>query len=73
MRTTIDLPDGLLQRAKIAAVNRRTTVRALVEKGLLAVLDEVPGTDRTGEALERLRAGYHLGGKPMSRDQVHDR
>jgi hypothetical protein len=34
MRTTLDLPDDLLRRAKIAAVHRGSTLRELVANGL---------------------------------------
>ena len=34
MRTTLDLPDDLLKRAKIAAVERGTTLRELMEAAL---------------------------------------
>ena len=34
MRTTLDLPDDLLRRAKIAAVHRGSTLRDLVASGL---------------------------------------
>jgi hypothetical protein len=49
MKTTIDLPDAILERAKIAAVRRRTTIKNLVIEGLEAVLREeaapAPPTD----------------------------
>ena len=38
MRTTIEIPDSLLAKAKKAAIERRTTLRALVEAGLRKVL-----------------------------------
>lgn len=38
MRTSFDLPDALLSRAKRLARSRGTTLRAIVEEGLLAVL-----------------------------------
>ena len=38
MRTSIDLPDALMARAKRLARRRGTTLRALIEEGLLAVL-----------------------------------
>ena len=38
MKTTIDISDGLLARAKRLATKRRTTIRALVEEGLRNVL-----------------------------------
>lgn len=40
MKTTIDLPDPLLERAKRLAVKESTTLRALVEAGLRHVLKE---------------------------------
>jgi hypothetical protein len=38
MKTTVELPEGLLREAKRAAVREGTTVRALIEQGLRAVL-----------------------------------
>ena len=35
MRTTIDLPDDILRKAKIAAVERGTTLRELVSQALV--------------------------------------
>jgi hypothetical protein len=42
MRTTLDLPDALLKRAKIAAVERGTTLRALIGSALTKDLEGVP-------------------------------
>ena len=39
MKTTIDIPDPLLEAAKKAAAREGTTLRALVELGLRQVLD----------------------------------
>lgn len=38
MRTTLELPDELMKRAKIAAVERGSTLRDLVAEGLRRVL-----------------------------------
>jgi len=73
MKTTIDIKDDLLHRAKIAAAQRRTTLKELVETGLEIVLRsdvEVPARER---ALERLQKGLRLGGKPLTRAQAHER
>jgi putative antitoxin of VapBC-like toxin-antitoxin system len=40
MKTTIELPDPLLERAKRVAARDSTTLRELIEEGLRHVLDE---------------------------------
>ena len=40
MKTTIEISDSLLGRAKRLAQRERTTVRALVEEGLRAVVEK---------------------------------
>jgi Bacterial antitoxin of type II TA system, VapB len=42
MKTTLDISDSLLQQAKKRALRERTTLRALVEKGLRQVVTEKP-------------------------------
>lgn len=43
MRTTIDLPDPLLQKAKRLAAERKTTVRALIIEALQSSLNQRRG------------------------------
>jgi hypothetical protein len=52
VRTTIDIDDDLAIRAKKEAVERRTTLRDLVEEGLRLVLDQKPSTVR--DPMDRL-------------------
>lgn len=40
MKTTVELPDGLLREAKRVALKNRTTVKALIEQGLRTVVAE---------------------------------
>jgi lipoprotein NlpI len=40
MKTTIELPDTVVMRAKVLAAERRTTLRELVLEGLEHVLSE---------------------------------
>jgi hypothetical protein len=40
MRSTFDLPDNLVKRAKIAAIKRGSTLRDLVAEGLRRVLSD---------------------------------
>lgn len=73
MKTTIDLPDELLERTKIAAARQRTTLKKLVIEGLETILREESPVAHPLDALARLDAGYHLGGKPLTRDEAHAR
>ena len=73
VKTTIDLPDDLLHRAKVAAAQRRTTLKDLVQTGLDWVLRLDAGAADRPAALARLQKGLRLGGHPLSRDQAHER
>ncbi len=44
MKTTVDIPQSLLDEAKELAANNRTTVKALVEEGLRRVIGEHQGS-----------------------------
>lgn len=50
MRTTLDLPDDVLKRAKIEAVERGSTLRQLV---IDALQREISGTERPRKRLTR--------------------
>ncbi len=73
VKTTIDLPDDLLHRAKITAAERKTTLKELVMAGLDWVLRAEAGAPAPKAALERLQKGVRLGGKPLSRGHIHER
>jgi hypothetical protein len=73
MKTTIDLPDDLLHRAKVAAAQRKTTLRELVQTGLIWVLRPEAGIPDPKPAMARLQKGLRLGGKPLTRNQTHER
>ncbi len=73
MKTTIELPDELLHRVKILAAERQTTLKALVVAGLDWVLRSEATASRRDEAIDRLKQGLHLAGRPLSRQQVHER
>ena len=73
MKTTIELPDSILERTKIAAARRRTTMKNLVIQGLEAILREEEPPAQNAEALAHLREGYHLGGRPLTRKEIHAR
>jgi hypothetical protein len=73
IKTTIELPDVILERTKVAAAHRRTSMKNLVIQGLEMVLQKEVDPAQPAEALARLRGGYHLGGSPMTREEIHAR
>lgn len=73
MKTTFDLPEDLLQQAKLIAVKKKTTLKALVQAGLnMVILSEREPSSRNA-ALKRLRKGLHLGGEALTREQTNER
>ena len=62
MRSTFDLPDDLLKRAKIAAVRRGSTLRDLVAEALRRLLAQQSALERKRmtEAPVRLPPGHTI-------------
>jgi penicillin-binding protein-related factor A (putative recombinase) len=62
MRTTFDLPDELVKRAKITAVKRGSTLRDLVAEALRRLLAEqaAPQRKRMTEAPVKLPPGHTI-------------
>ncbi len=73
MKTTIDVPEALLHRAKIVAAQRKTTLKGLVLLGLDWVIHSGAEAPDRQAALARLQKGFRLGGQPLTRDQAHER
>ena len=79
MKTTIDLPDEVLIKAKIFAAERRTTLRELVVEGLKRVT-EIPTEDekqRRRAELERLLKAMQASNTepmiPLKREEIYER
>jgi hypothetical protein len=80
MKTTIDLPDDLLLRAKIAAAQRKTTLRALVVTGLEAVTSGTSNDTKEKERkktfkrlLKAMQASNTEPMVPLTREEIYDR
>jgi hypothetical protein len=80
MKTTIDLPEEILHRAKIVAAQRKTTLKDLVITGLIHTLDtppeqvEIQRRERAGRLIAALSKGRNtepVG--PLNRDDLYDR
>ena len=79
MKTTIDLPDDVLVKAKILAAERRTTLRELVVEGLKRVT-EIPTEyerEQRKAACERLLKAMQASNTepmvPLTREEIYDR
>jgi hypothetical protein len=55
MKTTVEIPDALLEEARKAAAREGTTLRVLIEQGLRAVLAE---RRRRGGAFRLRKASF---------------
>jgi hypothetical protein len=73
VKTTVDLPESILERTKSAAAQRRPSIKNLIIEGLETVLREEISAAPLADALARLHQGYHLGGQPLTREQAHAR
>lgn len=54
MKTTMDLPDEILVKAKVMAAERRTTLRELVVQGLQQVISQ-PSEDELAKRKSELK------------------
>ncbi len=80
MKTTIDVPDELLHRAKVLAAQRRMTLRELFLQGLdVALREEVPDPAAESKknrlaligALSRVQLTEPIG--KFNREEIYDR
>ncbi len=75
MKTTVDLPDSILERTKIAAARRRTTIKNLIIEGLETVLREDAPADDTEAFVAAFSRGSNTDspvGK-VHRHEIYDR
>jgi hypothetical protein len=72
---TISLDPQIIQKARIIAVKRSTSISGLVAEQIEALVGDDDAYERaSASAIARLERGYHLGGGPYARrDELHDR
>lgn len=71
---TLKIDDYILTRVRHLAVDENKSVSAWVSELITRTLNEADGYEQARrEAIETLNAGFHLGGRPLSREEVHDR
>ena len=74
VKTTVELPDELLRRAKVAAASRGRPLKDLVEEGLRLVLDTPPGGRRRASLAELMlnaRGVVDLGAPDLASNPAH--
>jgi hypothetical protein len=72
---TISLDRETIQKAKIIAARRSTSISGLVARQIDVLVGEEEAYERSKrQALALLDQGFDLGGKgPVSRDELHER
>ena len=81
VKTTIDIPESLLRKAKVHAAEHQTTLKELVVKGLLAVTDgsvadaeaEELRQQRVRTLLAKLTASNVEPMTPLGREEIYER
>ena len=76
MKTTIELPDSIVEQAKVIAARRRTTLRALVLQGLELVIAEkqVTAKDRAKKLFAEMDKVQGIAaGKRLNRSEANAR
>jgi len=76
MKTTVELPESVVRKAKLLAAERQTTLRALVLKGLEHVLmeEQVNAKDRAKQLFAAMdQAPGIKAGKRFSRTEANAR
>jgi hypothetical protein len=71
---TLSLSRRVLKKARILAARRETSISGLLTQeieSLVAAEDLYERSER--QALELLERGFHLGGKIVSREKLHER
>jgi hypothetical protein len=71
---TVKLPIRTIKRVKIIAASRSVSMSGLVKQQLEALVSEQDRYEQAKrQALARLEHGLPLGGKPLSREEAHER
>jgi len=71
---TLRMDEDLLAELRHRAVDAHMSLSAWIKATVKSVLPRTNGIDEVREqAITRMERGFHLGGKPMSREDLHAR
>ncbi len=73
-KITLKMDAQILTRVRHLAVDKNKSVSAWVSELIERALNEADQYEQTRrEVIDTLTIGFHLGGRPLSREAVHDR
>jgi hypothetical protein len=68
------MDEAVLRRARLEAVKRDQSLSQWVAELIENAVEEDPQYEAARRSARRLMArGFHLGGKPLSREELHER
>ncbi|OGQ96393.1 MAG: hypothetical protein A2521_09250 [Deltaproteobacteria bacterium RIFOXYD12_FULL_57_12] len=71
---TISMDKELIQKARVLAAKKSTSISRLLSEELSGIITRNENYERARtKALAELKAGYHLGGLPATREALHER
>jgi len=71
---TVSIDKVLMQKARVLAAKRSISISRLLSEELAEIIARQENYERArDDAFAKLKVGYHLGGRPASRDELHER
>ena len=71
---TLSLDRELLSKLRVIAAQRATSVSGMLAEELTAIVERSERYEQSKRvAMSALDEGFHLGGRPASRDELHER
>ena len=71
---TVSLDKQLIRKLRVIAAEQSTSISGLLSDELRRLVERAEQYDNAKRrALKSLETGLHLGGKPATRDELHDR
>ena len=71
---TVAIDRDLIRKAKVLAAKRATSISRLLSDELAGIVNRQEEYEQArNKALAEMETGYHLGGLPASRDELHER
>ncbi len=71
---TLSIDQALLTKLRVIAAQRSTSVSRMFADELSTIVEQAEHYEQAKRAaLDALETGFHPGGKPVARDELHER